>query len=232
MTSYSKVSTTQLNRHQQQVWGQTFHWLIGVKCQNLTLSPAPLYCPTSHILLSLRHHFPLLALFIRLQLTSAPAIDQFNSTPPSSQTSAAAQQQFSTLIAHTAYYPLCSHLTLTHTACNNTIELSPTQLYRTHYFLLCPTTFPTYYSYFYVLPIPCYQHYSHFPMYGPYVIISNDATFTTPPPFAHTLFLCNCSPFSLAIWCKSYRFLHHTYFTHIDSIPTFCHLCHFNNFYV
>ena len=184
------------------------------------LNPAPLYCPTSHILLSLRHHFPLLPLFIRLQLTSSPAIDQFNSTPLSSQTSAAAQQQSSIFIAHTTYYPLCSHLTLTPTACNNTIVIVANILYRpasllllaiaplipifTTPLVLCLSTFPCHLisiiPTFYIWPIHYYLQHS---------------IFTTLTPFLHTLFLHNCSPFSLTIMMQIVSILHHTYSTHI-----------------
>ena len=56
-----------------------------------------LYCPTSHILLSLRHHLPLSVAFIQLQLllTTSPSIDQFTST----------SFTFSLLQIHSIHFP-------------------------------------------------------------------------------------------------------------------------------
>ena len=103
-------------------------------------------------------------------------------TPLSFQTSAAVAAAAYFLFsithsyrAHTLYYPLCSHLTLTPLHVITQFELSPTQLYRpasllllaialfipifTTPLLLCLPTFTTTK---YILPIPYYQHYSHF----------------------------------------------------------------------
>ena len=84
---------------------------------------------------------------------------------------------------HTLYYPLCSHLTLTPTACNNTIVIVANTIILHTPLLLCLTTFPTYYSHFlciahtflssstplsYVWPIPYYLNRRYF--YDPHTL--------------------------------------------------------------
>ena len=125
----------------------------------------------------------------------------FHSTPLSFQTSAAVQLQpifhSHILIAHTTYYPLYSHLTLTPTACNNTIVIVANTLYRPASLpllaiaplqsnfhtplLLCLATFPTYYSHFL-----CIAHTllsALFPLftYCPYLLIFINSTFYVWP---------------------------------------------------
>ena len=126
------------------------------------------------------------------------------------------------LIAHTPHIihsALISLLLSLHAI--RQLKLSPTQLFRTHHFYFASHLFPLIIPTFHILPIPYYQHYSHFLIsinstftYGPYLIISIDATFTTLTPFVHTLFSCNCYPIPLTNMTQIVSISHHTYSTH------------------
>ena len=107
--------------------------------------------------------------------------------------------------SHTTHYPLCSYLTLNLTACNNTIWIV-TNTNISHTLLIIPTAIsisPTFLSatpLSYIWPIHYYLNRSHF----------YDSITLRP----YLIFVQLLSVFTRK-WCKSYRFSHHTYSTHI-----------------
>ena len=107
------------------------------------------------------------------------------------------------------HYPLCSHLTLTHTACNNTIVIIANTLISprvTSNFSYCSSPFQLSYTTFTLPP-----NFSHllFPLftYGPYLVISIIPTFLSSTPLSY-------------VWPIPY-YLNRFYFYDLHTLPPY-----------